>query len=313
MSYGLYESKVDLYDRTYREIKGMERPLKLETGVSKAGIISPSRGFLNGFDYTMQLQVGCPGGCLFCYVPNSPRLAPADIRSRWGFEIREKKNPVSRLKRYLDRGILAGKKIYWSAVTDPYAVRGAVTRDLWKALLDTPQALRPCRIVVQSRFRVNRDRQLIAEYCGSTRSPDGNPPVVISYTIGTDRDDLIHAWERATPDYVQRLKILGSLRNSGIKVIPTLSPFSIWNDLPLTLHRFREMDIRVISVIFLKEGTSTASTPGAFLQYIRKNYPCLLDKLWQEEQLALMESVMGAGNVLVGQQGFACLADASRL
>ena len=309
MSYSLYESKVDLYDRTYREVKGTDRPGKLETGVSKAGIISPSRGFLNGFDFTMQLQVGCPGGCLFCYVPNSPRLAPADIRSRWGFEIREKKNPAARLKKYLDRGVLAGKKIYWSAVTDPYAVRGQVTRDLWKTLLDTPPDLRPCRIVVQSRFRVNRDRNLISDYAASTRSLDGNPPVVVSLTIGTDRDDLIHSWERATPDYGQRMKTLEDLRESGIKVTPTLSPFSIWNDLELTLRRFRDLDIRLLSVIFLKDRTSTASTPEDFLQYIRKNHPFLLEKSWQAEQLSLMESVMGAGNVLVGQQGFALLSD----
>lgn len=310
MSYSLYESKVDLYARTFREVKGLDRPGKLETGVSNARIISPSRGFLKGFDFTMQLQVGCPGGCLFCYVPNSPRLAPADIRSRWGFEVREKKNPVPRLKKYLDRGVLAGKKIYWSAVTDPYAVRGQVTRELWETLLDTPPDLRPCRIVVQSRFRVNRDRELIAGYAASTRSGDGNPPVVISLTIGTDRDDLIHSWERATPDYGQRMKTLDELRKSGIKVIPTLSPFSIWNDLELTLKRFRDLDIRLISVIFLKDRTSTASTPGDFLRYIRKKHPFLLDKSWQDEQLSRMEAVMGRGNVLVGQQGFAFLSDA---
>ncbi|MCK5795381.1 MAG: hypothetical protein KAH12_11780, partial [Anaerolineales bacterium] len=278
---------------------------------SRASIISSSRGFLNGFDCTMQLQVGCPGGCLFCYVPNSPRLAPADIRSRSGFEIREKKNAISRLKGHLDSGLLAGKKLYWSAVTDPYAVRPSVTRALWETLLVTPQNLRPCRIVVQTRFRVDRDRKLISEYAESTQTPDGRTPALISFTISTDRNDLIYSWERATPDYEQRMNALVSLRKSGIQVIPTLSPFSIWNDLRLTLNRFREMDIRVISVIFLKEGTSTANTPRPFLEYTKKYNPCLLDKSWQKEQLTLMESVMGRGNVLVGQQGFSSLADAS--
>lgn len=308
MSFGLYESKVDLYDRTFREIKGLERPGKMKTGESKAPIISPARGFLKGFDYTMQLQVGCPGGCLFCYVPNAPRLAPADLRSHWGFEVREKKHSAARLQRLLSRGILADKKVYWSAVTDPYAVKGAVTRDLWKTLLAAPRDLRPCRIVVQSRFKVDRDKALLAEYSSTTGSSDGLPPLVISLTIGTDRDDLIHSWERATPDHGQRMKTLQALRKTGIRVVPTLSPFSIWNDLELTLHRFREMDIRIISVIFLKEKTSTANTPAPFLEYIRKNHPCLLDKSWQKDQLALMESVMGTGNVLEGEQGFYCLA-----
>ncbi len=308
MSYGLYKSKVDLYDQTFRKVKGLERPGKVKISESRARIISPARGFLGGFDFTMQLQVGCPGGCLFCYVPNSPRLAPSDVRAKWGFEVREKLRPLSRFKKHLLKGTLAGKKIYWSAVTDPYAVRGSVTRGLWEILLDTPRELRPNRIVVQSRFRVDRDRKLIAEYVNSTRDNDQPAPVVVSYTIGTDRNDLIYSWERATPDYEQRMSALRSLRKSGIKVVPSLSPFCVWNDLALTLDRFREMDINAISVIFLKEKESTANTPGAFLDYVREFYPCLLDKDWQGEQLCLMESRMGPGNVLVGQKGFACLA-----
>jgi len=205
--------------------------------------------------------------------------------------------------------MLADKKIYWSAVTDPYAVRGEITRDLWQALLATPSGLRPRRIVVQSRFRVDRDRKLISEYIRSTRNSDGSPPVLVSLTIGTDRDDLIHSWERATPDYGQRMKTMEALRGSGIMVIPTLSPFSIWNDLELTLGRFRELEATRVSVIFLKEGTSTARTPAAFLEYVRKRYPFLLDQAWQQEQLEVMKSAMGMDNVLVGREGFACLAD----
>lgn len=308
MSYALYQSKVDLYSRTYREVKGMDRPDKLEIGKSRADIISPARGFLGGFEYTMQLQVGCPGGCLFCYVPNSPRLAPADIRARWGFEVREKSDPAIRLRYLLENGVLADKKVYWSAVTDPYAVRGSVTRDIWKVLIDTPTNLRPRRILVQSRFKVDRDKELIADYASSFSGSDALPSVVVSLTIGTDRDDLIHSWERATPDFGQRMKTLQRLRQAGIKVIPTLSPFSIWNDLTLTMEQFRELDIRMISVIFLKERTSTARTPQAFLRYIKRNFPCLLDPAWQKSQLVLMEAVMGAGHVLVGQEGFRRLA-----
>jgi len=308
MSFGLFESKVDLYDRAFREVHGRDHPPGMKIGESRAGIISPARGFLGTFDYTMQLQVGCPGGCLFCYVQNSPRLGPADVRSRWGFEIRGKKNSLVKLQRALQQGVLADRSIYWSAVTDPYAVKGSMTRDFWKILLDTPSVLRPRRIVVQSRFRVNRDRSLIAEYLNSTRASDHLPSVVVSLTIGTDRDDLVHSWERATPDFSQRMKTVSSLRDSGIKVIPTLSPFSLWNDLELTLQRFREMEIKMISVIFLKEKTATARTPAPFIEYIKRRFPCMLDEAWQQGQLEIMTSVMGKGNVLVGQQGFSRLA-----
>lgn len=308
MSYGLFESKVDLYNRTFWEVYGKDHPRGVKTGESRAGILSPARGFLGTFDYTMQLKVGCPGGCLFCYVQNSPRLGPADLRARWGFEVRSKKDSLGKLKRALLKGVLADRTIYWSAVTDPYAVKGSFTRDFWRIMLDTPLRLRPRRIVVQSRFRVGRDRSLIAQYLDSTRPSDDLPAVVVSLTVGTDRDDLIHSWERATPDYGQRMKTVAALRNSGIKVIPTLSPFSLWNDLELTLRRFREMDIRMISVIFLKEKTSTARTPGPFIEYIRRRFPLILDPAWQEEQLKLMASVVGKENILVGQQGFSRLA-----
>ena len=51
----------------------------------------------------------------------------------------------------------------------------------------------------KTRFRPDRDVELIREYCHSTSPSDEGPSVLVSYSIGTDRNDLIHVWERATP------------------------------------------------------------------------------------------------------------------
>lgn len=307
MSYALFESKVDRYDRTYADVRGKRKPANVTWAESSASILSKTRGFLGGFDYTMQLQVGCPGGCLFCYVSSAPRLAPSDVRERWGFEVRTKRNPIRQLERYLGDGRLAGKTVYWSGVTDPYAAKKSVTREVWSRLNACPVSLRPERLVIQSRFRPDRDADAIAEYGETTTSRDGRPPVLVSYSIGTDRDDMIHAWERATPTFEQRLTAIKKLRAVGVFVVPTLSPFGLWNDLPRTLHRFDSLGVSFITVLFFKARTRTANTPRDFIQHLERDYPRLLDPVWQQAQVEAMRGCFGASRVLVGQEGFAAL------
>lgn len=309
MSYALFESKVDRYDRTFLAVKGEQRPKQMVRGESTAPVLSKTRGFLGGFDYTMQFQVGCPGGCLFCYVSSAPRLAPSSIRKRWGFEVRMKRTPIKQLRAALRSGKLQEQSLYWSGVTDPYAIKPAVTRAVWQTLLNCPSELRPGRFVVQSRFRPDRDRNLMSEYAASTFSPDGKPSLLVCYSIGTDREDLIYAWERATPTYQQRMKAIEKLAGSGIQVVPTLSPFGIWSDLRATLLQFKSLNIPYITVLFFKEKTPYANTPARFLTFLRQSYPFLLDKDWQADKVCEMGEIFGAERVLVGKSGFSSLVD----
>jgi DNA repair photolyase len=114
------------YDITYQQLFGITPPSSVTVGESEADIISQGRGFVDAFDLTMQLQVGCPGGCLFCYVPSGTRLVPQAIKGpqgqSWGFQVRNKQNIIQRLKYHLAKGNLADKTIYWSGVTDPYKI-----------------------------------------------------------------------------------------------------------------------------------------------------------------------------------------------
>ena len=94
-------NRIRTYDQTYLQIHGQPPPQKVTFAESDADIISVGRGFMGGFDYTMQIQVGCPGGCLFCYVCEGFRLAPKDVRQNWGFEVRSKRNVEQKLRKHL--------------------------------------------------------------------------------------------------------------------------------------------------------------------------------------------------------------------
>ena len=297
------------YKSTYQQLFHVEPPVSVSWETSQANILSQGRGFMGGFDFTMQLHVGCPAGCLFCYVREQAMLAPKEVRgANWGYRVRNKEAVIDKLQKHLQHGTLAGKTGYWSGVTDPYAASPTLTRELWTTLLSTPADLRPRRIVIQTRFRPDRDVALIQRYAQETVPSDGGPAVVVSYSIGTDRNDLIEAWERATPHFEQRMRAIQSLRAANIFVVATLSPMALWRDLIGTLNQFKTWGVAYLTCLFLKENTASANTPPYFLAYIREQYPLLLDSAWQADQIRTMQAIYGADRVLPGKQGFDSLA-----
>lgn len=299
------------YENTYRTLFQAMPPSAVTWETSQADILTPGRGFMSAFDYTMQLQVGCPGGCLFCYVPTGARLTPRQVRGQrgenWGFLVRNKLNVAPKWQKHLYQGALADKTIYWSGVTDPYAAPPATTREIWTTLLQAPMHLRPRRIVIQTRFRPDRDVKLLAEYATSTVPSDGGPPLLISYSIGTDNKELIAQWERSTPLFEQRMQAIQVLREADLWVVATLSPLGLWNDLAEGLLRFQAWGVAYITTLFLKAGTASANTPPHFLRYVREQYPELLTPAWHAMQLQTMQNIYGENLVLVGQDGFSSL------
>ena len=306
-------NRKESYSATYQAIFQTHIPTSVSWGTSQADIISEGRGFIGAFDYTLQLQVGCPGGCLFCYVPAAARLTPTMVRGskgeNWGFVVRNKEAIIAKLKKHLDSGRLADKTIYWSGVTDPYAAPPAITAELWEILLGMPDSLKLKRIVIQTRFRPDRDIELISQYRQCTTASDGGPPVLVSYSIGTDWNDLIQAWEKATPLFEQRMEAIAKLRRFDVFVVATLSPFCLWDDLVGTLRRFKTGGVAYITCLFMKVNTMSANTPVGFVGYVRANYPELLDPKWQRGQLRVLQDIYGPEQVLVGKRGFESLVN----
>jgi hypothetical protein len=164
--------------------------------------------------------------------------------------------------------------------------------------------------VIQTRFRPDRDREAIAEYARTSTPSDGGPAVVVSFSLGTDRDDLIRAWEKSTPTFGQRMECVARLREAGLTVIPTLSPFALWRDLEATLARFGDLGIPYLTVLFFKNlppSTKSANTPRLFLNHLKAEHPELLDAGWQREQLGRLRSGFAPRPVIEGQAGFETL------
>ena len=301
-----------LYNETYRGLFGAMPPDRVEWGESNADIINSGRGFMEAFDWTMQLQVGCPGRCLFCYVKEGGLMVPRAVKGSkgelWGYVVKNKKDVQKKLEKHLRKNALVDSTIYWSGITDPYAASPKITKTVWATLLEAPRESRPRRIVIQTRFRPDRDIAEISQYRNSTFPSDEGPPVVVSYSIGTDMNEFIRSWEKSTPLFEQRLKAIESLRSARIFVVPTISPLGFWKDLPATLRRFQSVRIEYITCLCLKHGTSSANTPRSFLNYVRQEYPELLDSGWQNDRIQEMKDVYGDENVLVGQDGFSSLA-----
>lgn len=291
----------------HARIAGSAMPDRTAYGVSEADVLARGRGFIGGFDFTLQTQVGCPAACQFCYVRRGARLAPADVRRNWGFVVRRKRRVAEKWRAHLDSGELAGRTVYWSGVTDPYSDAPVVTRAIWTELLEIPAAMRPRRIAVQSRFRVDRDVDLIAEYVRQTNPSDGGPPVVVSLSIGTDRDDLIAAWERATPRFESRMATVSRLCDAGVCVVVTLSPFCVWNDLQQAAARWKEAGVPYLTVLFYKDDCAASLTPPAFLARLMEVCPEVLDRRWQRERLEELMRCYGADRVIPGRDGFASL------
>lgn len=300
------------YNTTYQILHGVAPPPAVTWETSAADILSRGRGFMDAFDFTMQLQVGCPGGCLFCYVPTRARLTPTAVKGKngrtWGFRVRNKKDVIPQLTKYLAGGELADKTIYWSGITDPYAAPPPLTQAIWTTLIDSAPHLRPRRIAVQTRFRPDRDVELMQRYARTTLPSDKGPAVLISYSVGTDRNDLIAAWERATPPFESRCLAIRTLCEAGIFTVATLSPLGLWNDLTGALAQFKAWRVAYLTCLFLKDHAGPSDTPARFLAYIREHYPALLESAWQARQVETMKAVYGPERVLVGKRGFESLA-----
>jgi len=141
----------------------------------------------------------------------------------------------------------------------------------------------------------------------------GTPPppgvsVGESISIGTDRDDLIRAWERATPCFERRTKTVSALCEKGLFVVVTLSPFALWNDLAGTMHRLNAVGVAYVTILFFRHSCQGARTPALFLDYLRANYAQVLDPKWQAESRAAVETIFGSTRVLEGRkEAIVCL------
>ncbi|MBO0697500.1 MAG: radical SAM protein [Zavarzinella sp.] len=174
-----------------------------------SGILTTPKGFMAGYDYTINPYTGCAFGCSYCYAAS---FAPDDRSvESWGRWVVVKQNAIDLLKRA--RRDLRGKSIYISSVTDPYQPiekHLELTRDILRELVHHQP-----RLVIQTRSPlVVRDIDLIGQF----------EVAQVNMTVTTDSEEVRRAFEPACPGNQQRLDAIATVRAVGIQTCITMTP-----------------------------------------------------------------------------------------
>jgi DNA repair photolyase len=174
-----------------------------------AGILTKPKGFMEGYDYTINPYTGCAFGCAYCYAA---AFAPADHAAEtWGRWVVVKQNALDLLKR--SRRDLHGKSIYISSVTDPYQPvekQLELTRDILRELIHHQP-----RLVIQTRSPlVARDIDLLKQF----------EVAQVNMTVTTDSEEVRKAFEPGCPANHQRLEAIAKVQAAGIQSCVTMTP-----------------------------------------------------------------------------------------
>jgi DNA repair photolyase len=180
-------------------------------------ILSPTSGFIAeaGFTHSLTPARNCTFGCTYCYVPTLGiygGLKPEDWR-RWGQFTTFKTNAPELLRRELRPWQI----IYCSPLVDPYQPAETEQR-IMPRILDAAIDLPPRIFVLQTRGPlILRDLDRLCRLGARTT-------VRVSFSIPTNREDILRLYEPHCPAFWERLETIRVLRRAGIETYATLAP-----------------------------------------------------------------------------------------
>lgn len=174
-----------------------------------SGILTKPKGFMSGYDFSMNPYSGCAFGCAYCYAASF--ASTQDSANSWGDWVIVKENALELLRS--SRRRLEGKSVYISSVTDPYQpieIRLELTRDLLKELVHHQP-----RVFIQTRSPlVTRDIDIFKEFKN----------IQINMTVTTDSEEVRRCFEPGCPGNQQRLQAIGEVCAAGIQACITMTP-----------------------------------------------------------------------------------------
>lgn len=195
----------------------IEKQKKAKIGQSEvtyktaASILTEGKGFMNGYDYTLNPYSGCTFGCTYCYAAFFSRSE--EQRKNWGYWVHVKENALHLLVKKRKKS-LRDKTIYMSSVTDPYQPIEKelnLTRSLLKELITYHQP----RLVIQTRSPLaTRDVDLFKEF----------NVIQVNMTITTDSETVRKVFEPLCPSNASRLKAIREINDAGINTCITMTP-----------------------------------------------------------------------------------------
>jgi len=174
-----------------------------------ASILTEAKGFMTGYDFTLNPYGGCTFGCTYCYAAFFSRSE--EKMANWGYWVEVKQNAVTLLKK--KRGKLFNKVIYMSSVTDPYQPIEKdvqLTHEILKELV-----LQKVKLVIQTRSHlVLNDLAILKEF----------ESVQVNMTITTDSERIRKSFEPMCPSNKMRLEAIRKLTEAGIPTCITMTP-----------------------------------------------------------------------------------------
>jgi DNA repair photolyase len=261
--------------------------------VQAKSILTPTGGFLDSFDYSLNPYFGCSFGCSYCYAASW--VYDRGLRSSWGRWVRAKRNAAALLLKAARAGKLTGKRIYMSSVTDPYQPlerRAGITRACLEVLAEHPPAL----LVVQTRSPlVVRDIPLIRRLGGRA---------IVAMSITTDDETVRRALEPACAPIARRLAAIREVRAAGIATQASVAPL-----LPCDPEQLAELldgavDRVVVSTFRDDGGAGSKTRPELYTLYRERGWE--RDWLGEGYERPVVEALRRRlGDIVsVGQAGF---------
>lgn len=251
-------------------------------------ILTEAKGFMAGYDYSLNPYSGCTFGCSYCYAVAFARTD--ELRKSWGQWVQVKENALQLLIKFRKKS-LNGKSIYMSSVTDPYQPIERelnLTRSLIKELLDFHQP----RLVVQTRSPiVTRDIDLLKQF----------EHVQVNMTITTDSETVRKVFEPLCPSNTSRLKAIKEINDAGINACITMTPLLPVEDAEEFAKKLLDTGIKkfIIQPFHTDKGKFVASTRDKALQLI-KEMEWTMDK-YKKVQDIIQKHIPDIG---IGKDGF---------
>jgi DNA repair photolyase len=252
-----------------------------------SSILTVPKGFMEGYDFTINPYSGCAFGCAYCYAAAFAPDAKASMD--WGAWVNVKQNALDLLKRV--KRDLKDKSIYISSVTDPYQPIEKQL-ELTRSLLIELVRHQP-RIIIQTRSPlVARDIDVLKRF----------EIAQVNMTVTTDSEEVRKAFEPGCPSNAQRLSAIAEVQASGVQACITMTPLLPVTNAGAFADALLATGVRrfIVQPFHAKKGQYAAGTRGLALPLIER-YAWNGDG-YQRVRAVLVERLPQLGE---GKEGFA--------
>jgi DNA repair photolyase len=224
-----------------------------------ASILTEAKGFMGGYDYTLNPYSGCSFGCTYCYAAFFSRTE--EQRKNWGYWVQVKENALQLLIKFRKK-TLKDKTIYMSSVTDPYQPIEKelnLTRSLLKELITYHQP----RLVIQTRSPIaTRDIDLFKQF----------KVIQVNMTITTDSETVRKVFEPLCPSNASRLKAIKEINDAGVNTCITMTPLLPIENAEDFAKKLLDTGIKkfIIQPFHSDKGKFVASTREKAMQLVKE-------------------------------------------